>query len=109
MEVLIHNRLDDIRLEKDCKRKRGPELAKKIFTRLDQIKAAPTLIDLKGAPGNCHELAGNRKGQLAISLIGQYRLIFSPTAPAESIYEGNCLVWQKVTSVQIEEIVDYHG
>jgi proteic killer suppression protein len=109
MDVLVSPRLSDLLSEEACKKKRGPQMTKKIFARLDQLKAAPTLADLRGAPGRCHELTGHRKGELAVSLVEPYRLIFVPTANRDEIYDGNCLVWQKVASVEAKEILNYHG
>lgn len=51
---------------------------KKFKQRLDQLKAAKTLEDLRFQPGRFHELIGDRKGQWACDLDQPYRLIFTP-------------------------------
>ncbi|NNM84194.1 MAG: killer suppression protein [Phycisphaerales bacterium] len=60
----------------------GDQLAKKIMQRLLEVDAASCLEDLRQAPGKWHELAGDRKGQLACSLTGNWRLIFLPIVPS---------------------------
>lgn len=40
------------------------------------MRAAPTLEAMRNLPGRCHELRGNRGGQLSIDLDGPYRLLF---------------------------------
>lgn len=53
------------------------QLAKMISTRIADISAAPNLNVLEQLPQlNCHPLKGNRKGEWAITVSGNYRLIF---------------------------------
>jgi proteic killer suppression protein len=86
----------------------GPEAGKQIQRRLVQLEAATCLEDLRNAPGRCHELIGNRSGQLSIDLNGPYRLIFVPTAqPAPTKVDGG-LNWSEVDAVIIIEILDTH-
>jgi proteic killer suppression protein len=108
MKVVIHSSLKDLDSQKDCVRKRGHIRAKIIFRRLDQLKAALSLEDMRSLPGNCHELKNNRKGQLAVDLDGPYRLIFRPVAAKELIHENASLVWSKVTEIEVIGIEDYH-
>ena len=53
----------------------GPIRAKKINQRLALLRAAETLADIRNFPGRCHELKGDRAGQLALDLDHPYRLI----------------------------------
>ena len=72
----------------------GPLRAKLICRRLDSIRMADNLAQLKGFPGRFHELTGNRKGQWACDLDQPYRLILEQ--------EGEYVV-------TLIEITDYHG
>ena len=76
--------------------------------RLDQLRAADNLAVMKNLPGRCHELKGERKGQLAMDLIHPNRLIFKPLGDQESHYLDNQLQWGKVESIEILDIGDYH-
>ena len=102
------------RLAKDCEtdesgtRRFGPEQWQVIRRRLGVLAGAPTLADVRGAPGRLHPLTGNRGGQFALDLRGATRLVFepdhdpTPTLPTGGIDEA------KVTAIQIVEVVDYH-
>ena len=76
--------------------------------RLDQIKAATTLEDLRFSPGNFHELKGNRKGQWACNLDHPYRLIFSPLENPIPTDKNGIYIWVEILGVEILEVVDYH-
>ncbi len=77
--------------------------------RLESLAAAPTLEDMRGVPGNCHPLIGDRAGQFAISLTGSYRLVFRPDQDPTPLLTDGGLDRQRVTRISIEGIVDYHG
>lgn len=85
----------------------GEPTAKKLKRRLDDLRAAKTLIVMKGLPGRCHELKGSREGQLSLDLVGQYRLIFIPNEPYETKDNGG-IDWSSVKSVKITGIEDTH-
>jgi len=54
-----------------------PHLADRLLIKLDLLNAAKQLRDLSSPPSNrLHSLAGDRKGQWAISVSGQWRLCF---------------------------------
>lgn len=56
----------------------GKEVARKFILRVNTIKIARDIEELKTLPAlRCHPLKGNRKGQWAIKLTGFYRLIFT--------------------------------
>jgi proteic killer suppression protein len=74
------------------------------------MAAASTLAVLGTLPqARCHELAGDRKGQLAVDLKHPYRLVFRPANNPVPLKPDGGLDWAKVTAVTILEVVDYHG
>lgn len=81
-----------------------------VIQRLDEMRAADMLELLRSLPAaRCHELAGNRKGQLSVDLEHPYRLIFEPAHnPVPQKADGG-LDWTRVTAVMILEITDTHG
>jgi len=89
-------------------RKYGPERAKRIRQRLDDLEAAGTLGDFRFLPGRCHELTGDLEGLLSLDLDGPYRLYFRPAHdPPPSKADGG-LDWSNVTEVIIEKVYDPH-
>jgi len=58
----------------------GKEKAEKIILRINELKAANTLKDIKNLPqARLHPLKINRRGQFSIDTIRQYRIIIKPT------------------------------
>jgi len=96
--------------EKEMKLEWGAALTKKLQQRLMELKAADTLDDISRLrPARCHELIGNRKGQLSLDVTHPYRLIFKPDHdPVPCKPEGG-LDRAQVTKVVVLEIVDTHG
>jgi len=86
----------------------GSNQAKKLRRRLDDLQAAAILEDCRSLPGRCHELKGDRAGQLAMDLDGGFRLVFEPGENPMPRKEDGGLDWSRVTSVRILEIEDYH-
>jgi plasmid maintenance system killer protein len=86
----------------------GQVMAKIIRRRLDDLEAADNLEVMRSLPGRCHELKGNRKGQLSMDLEHPYRLIFVPAHDPVPIKEDSGIDWKMVTSLQIVEVVDTH-
>lgn len=86
----------------------GEVVARRVTQRLQELVGAETCEDMRKLPGKCHELTGDRTGQLAVRLDGQYRLILRPADnPAPSKPDGG-LNWAAVTEIVVIEIVDYH-
>ncbi len=86
----------------------GEPRAKLIRRRLGELAASVVLEDMRNLPAaRCHELSGNRKGQLAVNLDHPYRLIFQPVEPPPIKPDGG-LDWSLVTSIIILEITNYH-
>jgi len=94
--------------DKTAKKELGSEGAKVLRNRLDQMSDAECLEDLRFDPGAWHELSGNRKGQLACSLSGRVRLVFTPANDPIPTKPDGGLDWSEVTAVMNVEIVDYH-
>lgn len=85
------------------------QLAKKINQRLEDLKAADNLAIMRTIPAaRCHELTGDRKGELAINITTNYRIIFEPYHDPVPVMEDGGLNWIAVTKIQIKGIDDYH-
>jgi proteic killer suppression protein len=102
-------------LEKSCSDDRqgtktwGAEQWKVLKMRLASLRAAPTLAEMDGVPGNCHGLHADRDGQFALDLRGPYRLIFEPDhEPIPQLKDGG-INTAEVTNIRIEEVDNYHG
>jgi len=101
----------DIDLFNDTKtltRRFGDKRAKLIRRRLDELRAADTLEDMRGI-GRCHELSGDKKYILSVDLDGPYRLLFKPGHhPIPQKPDGG-LDWPEVTLIMILNVEDTHG
>lgn len=86
----------------------GPERARRVRRRLDDLVAAPTLADMRGLPGRCHEMREDRAGHLSLDLDGPYRLIFKPAHDPVPAKPDGGLDWSGVTAVSILEVRDTH-
>lgn len=86
----------------------GPDLAKSIRRRLDELDAAISLDEMRTLPGRCEELTGDRAGKLSVRISANYRLIFQPNhIPVPARADGG-LDWTLVTAIEVIEVVDYH-
>ena len=83
--------------------------AKRIQSRLDDIEASPNLaVLIQITPANCHPLSGNRIGEWAVDISGNYRLIFELlNNPIPRTKDGS-IDTSLVTDICILEVVDYH-
>lgn len=110
MEVFfISEKLRDICSDERARMARwGKDGAKKIDLRLQQLAAAPSLHDMRTLPGRCHELTGDRRGQLAVDLHHPFRMIFRPSAEPPPVKPDGGLDWASVESIIVIDIVDYH-
>lgn len=85
------------------------QLARAINQRLKDLSAAENLGVMRTLPAaRCHELSGDRKGELAVNVSTNYRLIFEPNHEPIPQKEDGGLDWEKVTQIRIMEIEDYH-
>jgi plasmid maintenance system killer protein len=104
----------DKKFEKQCNQhrllvqKQGPNRANKIRQRLDDFRAANSLEDMRFLGGRCHELKGNKSGQLSLDLDHPYRLIFVPGNDPIPRKEDGGLDWNQITSILIIGIEDTH-
>jgi len=96
--------------EKEMRRRWGAALAGKLKVRLAELAAAETLDDIaRVPPARCHELKGNRAGQLSIDLVHPQRLIIEPDHDPAPRKDDGGLDWTKVTRIVVVEICDTHG
>ncbi|WPX08244.1 type II toxin-antitoxin system RelE/ParE family toxin [Anaerocellum danielii] len=87
----------------------GQDIAKKLFQRLNELKAAKSLYDISCLPATgFHKLEGSRKGQYAVYLVHPFRLVFTSISPSENQTQ-NDIDLTKIIIIQIEEVIDYHG
>ncbi len=83
--------------------------AKLLRSRLEDLIAAPTLEYMRNiSQARCHELKGNRAGQLAVDLKQPKRLIFEVLDDPIPMLPSGGLDWASVGSIRILEITDYH-
>jgi plasmid maintenance system killer protein len=95
--------------EKEMRSELGERGARVLQTRLTQIRAAASLDELRTLPGaRCHELSGDRKGELAVDLVHPKRLTFVPGNDPTPRKPDGGLDWKRVTQVEIVWIGDYH-
>ena len=96
--------------KKESTKKWGLSRSKRIRQRLSELHAAETLADMSHLPpARCHELDGPRKGQLAVDVSKNCRLIFKPDCvPVPKKIEGG-IDWGKILDIKVLEIEDYHG
>ncbi len=89
-------------------KKHGQKRAKCIRRRLDDLRAAEVLENMRSLPGRCHELLHNRSGQLSLDLDHPYRLIFEPADEPIPTKSDGGIDWTKVTAVRILGVEDTH-
>ena len=103
------------RFEKACNASRelvktfGPQRAKVLRRRLDQLRAADNLEVMRTLPGRCHELTADRKGMLSLDLDGPFRLIFEPAEDPPPVKPDGGLAWELVTAIRILGVEDTHA
>ena len=94
--------------DRQLRKQHGAVRAKKIRQRLDDLRAVKTLAVMRQLPGRCHELKGDRAGQLSLDLDHPYRLIFQPDHDPVPAKADGGLDWTAVTRIMIMEIADTH-
>lgn len=110
MEVLLPTRDDPVDWNDDARlvRRHNLQRAKLIRRRLDDLAAVPTLDTMHLLPGRCHELKGDRDGQLSLDLDGPFRLLFKPTGQPLPRKPDGGLDWKQVNSITLLGVVDTH-
>ncbi len=90
-------------------RRQGPRRAGLIQRRLNELRAAMVLEDLRCLPEpRCHELTGDRKGQISVDLDQPYRLLFEVADDPVPAKPDGGLDWTKVTAIRILGVKDTH-
>ena len=90
------------------KRRQGDLRAKKIRQRLDDSRAANDLNAMRSLPGRCHELKGDRHGQLSLDLDHPWRLIFLSADDPPALKDDGGMDWTNVLVIKIIGIEDTH-
>jgi plasmid maintenance system killer protein len=111
--MLIHFRTTKLEKEfssaKELTRAYGAEQGRVLMRRVSELRAARRLADLRLLPQlRAHELAGDRKGQISITVRHPHRLILLVAHQPVPRREDGGLDWDAVTEVTIFEVVDYH-
>ena len=98
--------------EKAMMRAFGALRCRRLKIVLTELRAAPALSTFSppmSPPHRCHELTGNRKGQLSMDLDHPYRLILQPNQEPLPLRREGGLDWELVTFIKIIEIENTHG
>lgn len=78
--------------------------------RLSILREAACLSDVPGRPPERrHPLKGDRRGQYAVVIKDNWRLVFEPDHDPLPVDGEGALDLRAVTAIRILEIVDYHG
>jgi plasmid maintenance system killer protein len=97
------------KLAKECNtaklllRVHGEARAKLIRRRLDALRAAVVLEDLRSTPERLHDLKGDRKEQLSMDLDGPYRLLFAANHNPVPTRPGGGMDCSAVTIIGVED------
>lgn len=74
-----------------------------------ELSAAHALSDIACLPqARCHELTGNRKGQLSVDVEHPYRLLFVPADDPVPHKPDGGLNWSEIREIEILDITDTH-
>lgn len=92
--------------ERRAVRELGRPCARKLFSRLADLKAAENVTEL--IAGHPHPLKGDRTGQFSVRLEGGKRLVFAPANDPLPVDAKGSIDWRRVTRVSIVFIGDYH-
>lgn len=97
-----------------AKKEFGADVAEKLFSAIDFIEAAPSIIDVRNyQPFHFHPLQGNKKGEYAIDLgrkLG-FRLILKPLnsdgtfSNNEQIYSAKAI---EIVVILLEEVSNHY-
>lgn len=91
-------------------REYGAERTRKIKMRQDFLRAAANLDQVPARPPTRrHELKGDRKGQFAVDLTNNYRLVFEPNHDPMPRREDGGLDLEGITAITILSVEDYHN
>ena len=89
-------------------RKYGPERARRLALRLDQMRASASLSVFRTVHPRCHPFTADRRGQWSADLDGPYRLVFEiADDPVPMDVHGN-VDTAAVRRVRILDVTDRH-
>lgn len=110
MDIVFKNKKfqEECNNQRTLEKKHGKIRSKKIRQRLDNLRAANVLEDMRNLPGRCHELRDNRAGQLSLDLDHPYRLIFEPADEPIPTKPDGGIDWTKVTAIKIIGVENTH-
>lgn len=95
---------------KDLFRVYGEVRGKRIRNRMSVLRAATCLEEVPvEKPDRRHELSHDRKGQFAVDITGNYRLVFEPNNNPIPLRKDGGLDLKRITEIKILEVEDYHG
>ncbi|KAA1395115.1 killer suppression protein [Aeromicrobium ginsengisoli] len=99
----------DINDSRRCVRRYGPERAKKIQLRLQQLVAAANLAEVMQLPqARCHQLRRERDEDFSLDLDGPFRLIVRvANQPIPRKTDGG-IDLSEVTDLLVTEVTDTH-
>jgi proteic killer suppression protein len=84
-------------------------MAKKVNQRMKELRASSNLEVMKTIPAaNCHELKGDRQGEFAVNISGNYRIIFEPDHDPLPLKEDNSIDCIRIIDIRILGTEDYH-
>jgi plasmid maintenance system killer protein len=84
-------------------------MMKKVNKRMKEISASYNLEDLKLIPaGKCHELKGDRMGEYAVDISGNYRIVFIPDHHPILVKDDSSIDCIRITKIRILGTDDYH-
>ena len=87
----------------------GPERAKRLGLRLDQMRASLSLQVFRTVHPRCHSLTGDREGQWSADLDGPYRLIFEIADDPVPLDAYRNIDLAHVQKVRIINVADTHA
>jgi proteic killer suppression protein len=93
-------------VEKEAQKKLGAKSARKLKSRLEDLRASEIVTDL--VSGRPDPLKGDRDGEFALDLDGGKRLVFEAANEPVPLKKDNSIDWSNVTSIRIVFIGDYH-
>jgi toxin HigB-1 len=105
--VFLTKELEKLCTEKRiAKKKLGGDGFKKLKARLADIRAARMVSEL--VAGRPHPLKGDREGQFSLSFNGGVRLVFKPADEPAPQKEDGATNWNRVSTIRIIYLGDYH-
>lgn len=84
-------------------------IARKVNQRMQELISSQNLEIMKTIPAaNCHELKGDRKGEFAVDISGNYRIIFVPDHNPVPVKDDKSIDCIRITDIMILGTEDYH-